>query len=74
MQAVVHVPSLIPAAASVSTVMFHSAVANMSECNSCRALVEQSVFGWMCWLQKLSHLFQGMSYDMQAHAAGNFES
>lgn len=72
-QAFVHVPSLIPAVIPVKSVGFNSAVANLFGCNACRALVARSVFGWMYWLQKSSHLSQGMSYDLQAHAAGNFE-
>ena len=62
-----------PSVADMRTVVFYK-VANMFECNACRALVVQSVFGWMYCLQKLSHLSQGMSYDLEAHAAGFFET
>lgn len=33
----------------------------------CRAWVVQSVFGWMFWHQKVSHLSQGTSSDLQPY-------
>ena len=62
-----------PPVALKRTMVFNSEVAKMFECNACRALVAQSVFGWMCWLQTLFPRFQGTSCDLKAHAAGIFD-